>query len=33
MFPSNLIANMLGFKSKKMFETAEAERENVKVEF
>ncbi len=33
MFPSNIIANMLGFKSKKMFEANEAERENVKVEF
>ena len=30
MFPSNLIASMLGFKKQPMFE---AERENVKVEF
>lgn len=33
MFPSNIIANMLGFKARKMFEAQEAERENVKVEF
>jgi len=33
MLPSNIVANLFGFKSKKMFETDEAERENVKVEF
>ena len=33
MFPSNLIASMLGFKKQPMFEVNEAERENVKVEF
>lgn len=33
MFPSNIIANMFGFKSKEMFEVDEAQRENVKVEF
>ncbi len=33
MFPSNIIANMFGFKKQKMFEANETERENVKVEF
>ena len=33
MFPSNIIASMLGFKVQKMFEANETERENVKVEF
>ncbi len=33
MFPSNIIANIFGFKKQKMFEANEAERENVKVEF
>ena len=33
MFPSNLVAKIFGYKSKKMFEVNEAERENVKVEF
>ena len=33
MFPSNLVANMFGFKKTKMFEANENERENVKVEF
>ena len=33
MFPSNIIANMFGFKKQKMFEANENERENVKVEF
>ncbi len=33
MFPSNLIASMLGFKKQPMFEANEVERENVKVEF
>lgn len=31
MFPSNMIAGMLGFKTRKMFEAVETERENVKV--
>lgn len=31
MFPSNIIAGMLGFKTRKMFEAVETERENVKV--
>lgn len=31
MFPGNMIAGMLGFKTRKMFEAAETERENVKV--
>lgn len=33
MFPSNIIANIFGFKKSKMFEVSENERENVKVEF
>lgn len=33
MFPSNIIANMFNFKSSKMFEANESERNNVKVEF
>lgn len=33
MFPTNIVANMFNFKSKKMFEATENERENVKVEF
>ncbi len=33
MFPSNIIAKIFGYKSKNMFETSEAERKNVKVEF
>ncbi len=33
MFPSNIIANMFGFKKQVMFEINETERENVKVEF
>ena len=33
MFPSNIIANIFGFKSREMFEVDEAQRENVKVEF
>ncbi len=33
MFPSNIFANIFGFKAKAMFEAAAAERENVKVEF
>lgn len=32
MFPSNIIANMLGYKTLKMFEANENERENVKVD-
>ena len=31
MFPGNMIAGMLVFKTRKMFEAAETERENVKV--
>ena len=31
MFPGNMIAGMLGFKTRKMFEAAETEKENVKV--
>ncbi|MDO4369330.1 MAG: LemA family protein [bacterium] len=31
MFPSNMVAFMFGYKSKKMFEANESERENVKV--
>jgi len=33
MFPSNLIAKIFGYKTKKMFEINESERANVKVEF
>ena len=33
MFPSNIVANMFGFKKAKMFEAKEEEKENVKVEF
>ena len=33
MFPSNIIASMFGYKTKKMFEANESERENVKVSF
>lgn len=29
MFPSNIVAGMLGFKEQKMFEASESERENV----
>ena len=32
-FPSNIIANMFGFRQEKSFEINEAERKNVKVEF
>lgn len=32
MFPSNIIASILGFKSFKMFEANDTERENVKIE-
>lgn len=31
MFPSNIVAGMLGFKEQKMFEASESERENVQV--
>lgn len=31
MFPSNIVARMLGFREQKMFEVSEIERENVKV--
>lgn len=33
VFPTNMIANMLGFKSRVFFEAAEDEKENVKVGF
>ena len=33
MFPNNIAAGILGFKSEKFFEANEQERENVKVEF
>lgn len=33
MFPSNLIANMFGFKPYEFFEAAESDRQNVKVQF
>ncbi len=32
MFPSNIFAGLFGFKSKKMFETEEKERKNIKVD-
>lgn len=32
MFPSNIIANILGYKTQNMFEANDSERENVKVE-
>ena len=31
MFPSNIVAKLLGYKSKSMFEANEEERQNVKV--
>lgn len=33
MFPSNIIANLFGFKKMDFFKAEEAERQNVKVEF
>lgn len=33
MFPSNIIAAILGYKVKNMFEASENERENIKVKF
>lgn len=33
VFPTNMIANMLGFKSREFFEAAAEEKENVKVGF
>lgn len=33
MFPSNIFAKIFGYKVKEMFETDDAERRNVKVEF
>lgn len=33
MFPGNIVANMFGFKKASMFEAAEEEKKNVKVEF
>lgn len=32
MFPSNIVANILGYKTQNMFEANDSERENVKVE-
>lgn len=32
MFPSNIVAIMLGYKEKKMFEARDSERENIKVD-
>ncbi len=32
MFPSNIIAKLFGYKTKKMFEASETERNNIKVE-
>ena len=31
MFPSNIVAGILGFKEQKMFEASESERENVQI--
>ena len=31
MFPSNIIAKLLGYKSKSMFEASKEERQNIKV--
>lgn len=33
VFPTNIIGNMLGFKSREYFEAEEGEKENVKVKF
>lgn len=33
MFPSNIVANIFGFKTAEMFEVNETQRENVKVQF
>lgn len=33
LFPNNIFANMLNFKEQQFFETADKERENVKVKF
>jgi len=33
MFPSNIIANLFGFKQEPFFEANESERENIKVKF
>ncbi len=33
VFPTNMIATMLGFKNREFFEAVEGEKENVKVEF
>ena len=33
MFPSNIFAGIFGFKEQEMFEAAEEERKNVKVQF
>jgi len=33
MVPSNIIASIFGYKTKKMFEASDSERENIKVDF
>lgn len=33
MFPSNIVARLFGYREESMFETAAAERENVKIKF
>ncbi len=33
LFPSNIVASIFNYKAEKMFETADEERQNVKVEF
>ena len=33
MFPSSIVASILGFKAEAFFQASEQERENVKVEF
>ena len=33
MFPSNIVANMFGFKPEAFFEATEEERKNVQVKF
>ena len=33
MFPSNIVANIFGYKAKVMFEANEEERKNIKVSF
>lgn len=33
IFPFNIVAGIFGFKSAKMFEISDEERQNIKVEF